>query len=47
LLVVGAKEQQAETVSVRTQQGVDLGTFRLRELAELFSAELTKRSSID
>ena len=47
LLVVGAKEQEGETISVRTQRGVDLGAFRLPELTELFESEGSKRSSVE
>lgn len=45
LLIVGAKEEDSESVSVRTQKGEDLGSFRLQELSERLHAEVVNRSS--
>jgi threonyl-tRNA synthetase len=45
LLIVGAKEEESESVSVRTQKGEDLGSFRLQELSERLHAEVVNRSS--
>ncbi|RYU63248.1 threonine--tRNA ligase [Methylolobus aquaticus] len=39
LLVVGPKEEESETVSVRTQNGADLGALVLSDLAERFRKE--------
>jgi threonyl-tRNA synthetase len=47
LLVLGAKEQEGGTISVRTQRGVDLGLFRLQELTERFESEVRKRSPVE
>ncbi len=45
LLIVGAKEEESESVSARTQKGEDLGSFRLQELSERLHAEVVNRSS--
>lgn len=39
LLIVGAKEEEADSVSVRTQKGEDLGVFPLQELSERLAEE--------
>ncbi|SDO04273.1 threonyl-tRNA synthetase [Halomonas shengliensis] len=43
LLVVGDKEVEADSVSVRSRTGEDLGTLRVDDLIERFSAELGQR----
>jgi threonyl-tRNA synthetase len=43
LLVVGDREVGSETVSVRTKQGVDLGTMSLNQFLELIQIETLKR----
>ncbi len=44
LLVVGAKEEETDSISVRTQKGEDLGSFRLQEFSERLIAEASRRS---
>jgi threonyl-tRNA synthetase len=44
LLVVGDKELESGTVSVRTQKGKDLGDFALSELARRFAEEVASRA---
>lgn len=43
LLVVGDREVETRTVSVRTQQGVDLGSMSLDELSSLIGKAITER----
>jgi threonyl-tRNA synthetase len=46
LLIVGAKEEASDSISVRTQKGDDLGIFPLQELSERLRAEAaTNRST--
>jgi threonyl-tRNA synthetase len=44
LLIVGDKEVEAESVSLRTQEGKDLGVLSLRELEARFFAETANRA---
>jgi threonyl-tRNA synthetase len=44
LLVVGPKEEESETVSVRTQNGADLGALVLSDLAERFRKEAADKN---
>jgi threonyl-tRNA synthetase len=43
-LIVGDKEQQAETVAVRTRGGEDLGAMSLEALLERLRKEVAARS---
>jgi threonyl-tRNA synthetase len=43
LLVVGPKEQESETVSVRTQSGADLGCFSLSDLTDRLRSEAAEK----
>ena len=45
LLVVGDKEVETETVAVRTQDGNDLGTFKIQDLIMRLNALIEDRSS--
>jgi threonyl-tRNA synthetase len=44
LLVVGDREVETQSVSVRTRSGKDLGTFPLVEVQQRLSAEIASRS---
>jgi threonyl-tRNA synthetase len=43
LLIVGDKEIESRTVTVRTQQGNDLGSFDLSELTRRLTEESANR----
>lgn len=43
LLVVGDREVESRTVSVRTQEGADLGSMALNKCVELFQTEIMRR----
>ncbi len=45
LLIVGDKEVDAQTVTLRTQNGNDLGSFTLFDVAERLVDEVTKRAA--
>jgi threonyl-tRNA synthetase len=47
LLVVGDREAETRTVSVRTQQGADLGIFSIEECLALINKAVTMRGRID
>lgn len=47
LLVVGDREAETRTVSVRTQQGADLGTFSIEECMALINKAVAMRGRID
>lgn len=44
LLVIGDREVESRTVSVRTQEGVDLGSMSISKYIELVCLEITRRS---
>jgi len=46
LLVVGGKEVENRTVTVRTRSGEDLGTYSLDSLLELFEKEASNPESV-
>ena len=46
LLIVGDKEVEATSVTVRTQKGVDLGNFRLPEIIQRLVDEVSTRSAL-
>jgi threonyl-tRNA synthetase len=46
LLVVGDKEIDSGTVSVRTRDGEDMGSMLLDEVAELFNRDAERRSRV-
>jgi len=46
LLIVGDKEVEADTVTLRTQNGNDLGSFTLSEVVEKLADEVAKRAAI-
>ena len=43
LLVVGDREVESRTVSVRTQDGTDLGAMSISQFIELMQAEIARR----
>jgi len=43
LLVIGDREVESRTISVRTQEGADLGPMPLDRLVELMQTEITRR----
>ena len=45
LLIVGDKEVEAETVTLRKQDGTDLGSFKLSEVVDKLVAEVEKRAA--
>jgi threonyl-tRNA synthetase len=45
LLIVGDKELNSRTVSVRTQKGRDLGGFSLPDLIRKFADEVASRAA--
>ncbi|MBV9576577.1 MAG: threonine--tRNA ligase, partial [Gammaproteobacteria bacterium] len=47
LLVVGDKEVESRTVSVRTQEGADLGIMSISQYIELVRREIARRSRTD
>lgn len=47
LLIVGDKEIEADTVSVRTQQGRDLGRLEVDELCERLQREVERRKPLE
>ena len=47
LLIIGDKEEQQETVSVRTREGKDLGSIKLEELIVHFKNEISLKSRKD
>jgi len=47
LLVVGDREAETRTVSVRTQQGVDLGVFSIEECLSLINKAIAMRGRMD
>jgi threonyl-tRNA synthetase len=46
LLIVGDKEVESRTVSLRTQKGKDLGSFNWPDLIQLFAEEIASRAAI-
>ena len=44
LMIVGDKELESGTVTLRTQKGVDLGSFALSEVSQKLAAEVAARS---
>jgi threonyl-tRNA synthetase len=46
LLIVGDKEVEAETVTLRTQNGNDLGSFALSEIVQKLADEIARRAAI-
>jgi threonyl-tRNA synthetase len=44
LIIIGDKELESRTVSLRTQKGEDLGLFSLSELVDKLTAEVTSRA---
>jgi len=46
LLIVGDKEVEADTVTLRTQNGSDLGSFTLSQVVEKLADEVAKRAAI-
>jgi threonyl-tRNA synthetase len=46
LLIVGDKEVEAETVTLRTQNGNDLGSFSLAAVVEKLADEVARRAAI-
>ena len=46
LLIVGDKEVEADTVTLRTQSGNDLGSFNLAEIAGRLADEIARRAAI-
>ncbi len=46
LLVVGDKEIDSGTVSVRTRDGEDMGSMLLDEVVELFNRDAERRSRV-
>jgi threonyl-tRNA synthetase len=47
LIVVGDREVETRTVSVRTQQGADLGSFSIEDCVSLIGAEVAKKGRIN
>jgi threonyl-tRNA synthetase len=47
LLVVGDREVESRTVSVRTQDGTDLGIMPIGSYVELLHAEIARRGRIE
>lgn len=47
LLVVGDREVESRTVSVRTQQGADLGSMSLERLLDLLNEAISRRGRTD
>ncbi|MFZ2314078.1 MAG: threonine--tRNA ligase [Gammaproteobacteria bacterium] len=47
LLVAGDREVESRTVSVRTQDGADLGTMSLDQVIKLLSAKIDQRSRVE
>lgn len=47
LLVAGDREVEARTISVRTQDGADLGSMSLDQVLNLLSAKIEQRSRIE
>jgi threonyl-tRNA synthetase len=47
LLVVGDREVESRTVSVRTQEGTDLGSMSLSQFLEKLKAEIAKRGRLE
>lgn len=47
LLVAGDREVESRTVSVRTQDGADLGTMSLDQVIKLLSAKIEQRSRVE
>jgi threonyl-tRNA synthetase len=46
MLIVGDKEAESGTVTIRTQAGQDLGAFPLAEVCERFAREVAARSAV-
>jgi threonyl-tRNA synthetase len=46
LLIVGDKEVEAETVTLRTQSGNDLGHFSVSEVVDKLVDEVSRRAAI-
>jgi threonyl-tRNA synthetase len=47
LLVVGDREAETRTVSVRTQQGVDLGVLSIEKCLDLINQAIAMRGRTD
>ncbi len=47
LLVAGDREVESQTISVRTQDGADLGTMSLDQVVKLLSAKIEQRSRVE
>ena len=47
LLVAGDREVESRTVSVRTQEGADLGVMSIGDYIEFMHVEIARRSRIE
>tara|TARA_Y100001968_G_scaffold3728_1_gene3275 strand:- start:28118 stop:30043 length:1926 start_codon:yes stop_codon:yes gene_type:complete len=47
LIIIGDKEEEKETVSVRSREGKDLGSIKLEELISLFKNEIDSKGNIN